>query len=285
MKIAIIFTCYNRADKTENCVKSLLNQELDKHIKLEFYICDDGSTDNTVKTVRKLIPSAKIINGSGNLFWCKGMYLAMRKAYDNKHDFYLMINDDVNFSPNAIQIMINSYIKSNDICGIVGSVRDENRRTSYGGRVFYNKYKIGKTKLLDSNKTLQKCDVANWNCFLIPNEVLDMIGIIDNYYEHGCGDFDYSLRMMKYGLPIYVATEDVGICSTNPTKNTSQDCSLSKKERIKKLFSIKESPIKSNIYFYKKNYGVFGLLYMVRTYIHNIIYILKSSKLGISYED
>lgn len=285
MKIAIIFTCYNRANKTENCIKSLLNQNIDKNINLEFYICDDGSTDDTVERVRALIPSSRIIKGSGNLFWCKGMYLAMQRAYEEQADFYLMINDDVEFNSNAIQTMISSYDQANKICGIVGSVRDENSKTSYGGRVFYNKYKIGKTQLLDSNKNLQKCDVANWNCFFVPHEILDKIGLIDNYYEHGCGDFDYSLTMMKNGLPIYVATEYVGMCSVNPTKNTSQDLFLSKKERIKRLFSIKESPIKSNVYFYKKNYGVFGLMYMVRTYIHNIICIIKSSKAGKSYEN
>lgn len=280
MKIAIIFTCYNRSSKTENCINSMLNQSIDKNINLKFYICDDGSTDDTVEKIKTLIPSSTIIKGSGNLFWCKGMYLAMKKAYEDKNDFYLMINDDVKFDTNAIQTIIDSYNKADKVCGIVGSVRDEKSRTSYGGRVFLNKYKIGKTQLLSPNNQLQKCDVANWNCFFIPHEILDSIGLIDNYYEHGCGDFDYSLAMKKRGLPIYVATEYVGICSLNPIKNTSQDLSLPKKERIKKLLSIKESPIKSTIHFYKKNYGLFGLIYMVRVYIHNIIGIMKNSRVS-----
>lgn len=280
MRLGVIFTCFNRAEKTSQCIKSINSQIFEDDIQINFYICDDNSTDDTILHIKEIEPRAIIINSKGNLYWSKGMYEAMKVAYKDKNDFYLMINDDVEFYSNAIQTMINSYKNANKICGIVGSLIGENGKISYGGRVFYNKYKIGKTKLLEPNKTLQSCDLANWNCFLIPHEILNDVGLIDNYYEHGCGDFDYSLMMKKNGLPIYVATEYVGMCSVNPTKNTSQDLSLSKKERIKRLFSIKESPIKSNVHFYKKNYGVFGLIYMVRIYIHNIICIIKSSKVG-----
>lgn len=276
IKLGIIFTCFNRVEKTKKCINSIKSQIINQDIHMNFYICDDNSTDNTVLSIKELEPEATIIKGKGNLYWSKGMYEAMQAAYKDKNDFYLMINDDVDFYSNAIQTMITSYKQANSVCGIVGSLIDENGKITYGGRTFYHRYKIGKTKLLEPNKALQKCDVANWNCFLIPYEVINNVGLIDNYYEHGCGDFDYSLMMRKKGYPIYVATNYIGICNSNPILNTSQDKSLSKIERIKKLFSIKESPIKSIIHFYYKNYGIFGLVYMIRLYIKNIINIIRN---------
>lgn len=276
MKIAIIFTCYNRAIKTEKCINQLINQLTNYDINLKFYICDDGSKDDTVERLKRIEMNSKIIMGTGSLFWCKGMHLAMKAAYDDGFDYYIMINDDVDFEINAINILLDSYRKSNDICGIVGSVRNECGNISYGGRKFKSKLLIGKTELIEPNGELQECDVANWNCFMIPDQILKDVGLIDNFYEHGCGDFDYSLMMRRKGYKINVATSYVGTCNNNPIKNTSQDRTLPKIQRIKRLFSIKESPLKSNIYFYKKNYGFLGILYMVRVYGINIVNILKA---------
>lgn len=50
--------------------------------------------------------------------------------------------------------------------------------------------------MLEPNKTKYvKCDLANWNCFLITKGIIEKVGLIDPIYEHSLEDFDYSLRM------------------------------------------------------------------------------------------
>lgn len=212
IKIAVIMSCYNRADLTERCILSLKKQNFKSNYELFFFICDDGSTDDTTERIRTIEPSAVIIRGSGNLFWAKSMYAAMAKATTNKHDFYLMINDDVVFYPDMLDSMINTYIKIKEPCGIVGSTCDvDELHVTYGGRVFVRRIKLGKNHIIEPNGNPQVCDLANWNCFLIPQEVIDNVGLIDRSYAHGLADYDYSRMMAKKGYKIYVADKYIGI--------------------------------------------------------------------------
>ncbi|SFG94555.1 glycosyltransferase family 2 protein [Sporolactobacillus nakayamae] len=275
MRIAVIFTCYNRSKKTQQCIKKIREQVINTVCKqVQFYICDDGSTDNTIAKIKELVPEATIITG-GNLYWCKGMNIAMQAAFQDNNDFYLMINDDVNFYQTALSTMIKSYTIADRVCGIVGTTRSSNNgRITYGGSRFVRKSHIGSSNLLKPNGKLQECHIANWNCFLVPNEILKSVGLIDNYYEHAYGDYDYSLMMRRNGYPIFVATEVVGECERNSIIGTPLDKSLSKWIRLLKLFSKKERPIKSNIHFYYKNYRYKGLLYCLLKYCGAILKIL-----------
>ena len=45
MKIVVVFTCFNRKEKTLKCVERLI--EGNKRIDFKFIIVDDGSTDGT----------------------------------------------------------------------------------------------------------------------------------------------------------------------------------------------------------------------------------------------
>lgn len=275
MNLAIIFTCFNRAEKTKKCLNSIKSQILDDDIKIRFYICDDASTDQTLLYIKEILPEATIINGEGGLYWSKGMYKAMNAAYQDNNDFYLMINDDVDFYKTSLQTMIDSYKLSNVFCGIVGTtVSQDESITTYGGGNFIRKLEIGRHNLLNPNGKLQSCQIANWNCFLLPKKVIDDIGLIDNYYEHGYGDYDYSLLMRRKGYPIYVATDYIGKCNRNTTKGTYNDKALSRYIRISKLFSIKALPIKSSIHFYWKNHSFLGIGYIFYVYIKEIYRIL-----------
>lgn len=95
VSIAVIFTCYNRAEKTRACIRSLQSQTSHYLTDLDYYICDDGSTDDTCDMIKALLPHARIVKGDGKLFWVRGMHRAMQEAVRSYHDFYLMVNDDV----------------------------------------------------------------------------------------------------------------------------------------------------------------------------------------------
>ena len=267
LNIVMIFTCYNRFAKTEQCIKRLLSQKTNYEIKYDYYICDDDSTDGTVEMIKSYLPNANIYIGTSNLFWCKGMHLAMLNATKTKHDFYLMLNDDLVPNENMIQTMLDSYYKHNQLCAVAGSTLSlDGTKITYGG-LRYTKYSnFGPAELIIPSSENLKCDIANWNCFLIPQDVIDKIGIIDGHYEHALGDYDYCLMMKKRGIPLFIANDFIGRTDVNSEKNTSEDKTLSKTVRIKKLFSRKEKPIKSQWHFYIKNYGVIGVLFFINTY-------------------
>lgn len=247
--LAIIFTCHNRKQKTCNCIKSIQKQ---KDIpNFDLYVCDDGSTDGTEECIKNLSPNATVLHGAGDLFWSRGMSVAMKAAVEDGHQFYLMINDDVDFLPTMWESMYCAY-KENPRSGVVGCTLSRmTGKQSYGESNFIVDKKgdyIG-PMLEPSKDEYISCDLANWNCILLDSKTVADVGIIDNRYEHAMGDFDYSFRMKDKGYSLVLAKEYIGYCENNGIKNTFKDRNIPRMKRVKKLFAENGLPIKSWRYF------------------------------------
>lgn len=272
--IAIVFTCFNRKEKTINCIKTLKNQE--GLNEFDLYVCDDGSTDGTSEAIMLEYPSATIIKGTGSLFWSKGMYCAMKEAVKKDYDMYLMINDDVEFINTMWQTM-SVALKYNSNSGVVGcTLSKEFNKQSYGGSKFISSSKgdyVGEMLKPNKNEYIN-VDLANWNCFLITRDIVQNIGLIDDRYEHAMGDFDYSFRMRKKDYKIILAKEYVGYCENNGIENTFKDKNVSRVKRIKKLFAPNGLPIKSWYYFTKKYYIHGRYKNFIFPYLKFILYII-----------
>lgn len=273
MKIAFLLTCYNRKDLTIRCLRKL--QELIiKHPEHQCHIivCDDNSTDGTVQAIEKELPDVEIIRTTGNNYWSRGMYIAMERAVKQKYHLYFMINDDVDFFDNMLDVMLDSYSRINVICGVVGTTLSRlSGQVTYGGR----RGEFDLTFVMPQNE-MQKCGVANWNCFLIPHQVIEQVGLIDKKYAHNLGDHDYSLRMGRANIPIYVAEDYIGYCELNGIGGTFRDPNLRRLERLKKLYGKKGIPLYSTMRFYRKNFGIF---YCFLT-IYNHCKVIKDIILG-----
>lgn len=245
MSLAIMLTCFNRKNKTIQCLESLYRQ---KDIpSFDLYVCDDKSTDGTAKAIRNEFPKAIVLKGTGNLFWSRGMHVAMKAAVEKEYDYYLMVNDDVEFFDTMWNEMYLPFVNHN-LRGVVGCMLSkETGQQSYGGAKFYTTTHgdyIG-SMLAPSSEHFMECDLANWNCFLIDQYVVKEVGLIDSRYEHAMGDFDYSFRMKQKDIPILLAKEYVGYCENNLPKGTFKDSSQSRRNRLKKLFAPNGLPIKS----------------------------------------
>lgn len=268
MNLAIIFCCYNRMSETLHCLEQLQkNISANRDIKTDIYVVDDGSTDGTRAQISDKYPKVVLIQTAGNLYWSKSMYIGMARALElQRYDFLLMINDDVDFYENMMNIMFESYYKANCECGIVGTTQNKLKPT-YGGRTECD-------DLLTPNGEIQECYFANWNCFLLPTSVINKVGLIDNHYRHAYGDYDYSFRMIKKGIPIYVAIDYVGECEINKKRNRFADAKVPRLERIKALLSPKGIPFFSYMRYNVKVSGVRKILCYLYGYLSFFVYIL-----------
>lgn len=270
--IAVIFTCYNRKEKTRKCLDAIYNSVQRNKEKLLFsiYVCDDGSTDGTDKILHNYKMNIHVVNG-GNLFWAKGMYVAMQLATKSKHDYYLMINDDVDFFDDFIDDMINSYNLVGRSCGISGPTKAKGQNvTTYGGSYFRKK------GMITPNGHLQKCDLANWNCFLVDQEIINTVGLIDPQYAHSFGDYDYTMAMKRKGYEVFLTERYIGECNRNGCEGTFKDNSLPIKKRMRLLFSPKGMHFKSGLRYRIKNIdylGTYELVCFFGAYAKNILLI------------
>lgn len=274
MNIAVIFCCYNRKAMTRRCLTQLYAQIAEfQEDTFQIYVCDDNSNDGTVEMIEKEFPQVCLLKSGGNLFWCKSMYVAMHRAQENRYDLYIMINDDVDFNDHALRIMLDSYREAGKGSGIVGTVKAVSEEVcTYGGRG-------AEGNLIEPDGKIKECQWANWNCFLVDGMVIEKIGMIDGKYQHAWGDFDYSFRMKRVGLKIYVAVDYVGRCDINGSAGSYKDSKLDRRTRLKKLFSPKGMPFYSYMRYHMRIFGRAGLFEYLYGYLSLIGYILLGKEI------
>lgn len=232
MNIAVLLTCYNRKDKTITCLDSLFKAYLPFNYNLNVFLVDDGSTDGTGQAIKEKFSQVNIIQGNGNLYWNRGMHLAWKIASNKRdYDFYLWLNDDVLVHSNALTTIITDSIEKPEsiICGAMQSALQKNNIT-YGG-----KNKEG--KLIKPTGKPTPCMFINGNMVLIPKEILRSIGILDPFYPHAIGDYEYGLRAIKAGYQCYVSSDFTGFCENNPTLPKWCLSNVKLLERLKSLYS------------------------------------------------
>ena len=251
-KVLGLFTCYNRKEKTENCLREL--RRGNPKLSFSFIAVDDKSTDGTRELLGRY-KDLEVIETEGNAYYSGGMRqaIAAAKVCCDSYDWILLLNDDVEFYPGTIERLIR--YAGHEI--MVGATCDREGNLSYGGVIKESSFRPAFGKRM-SGKEKVYCDTFNANCVLIPGDVFKRLPNIDTKYTHSLGDYDYGLTAGRMGVKIAVSDFFVGICNDNPVQGTWQDVTLSRKERMKKKESPKGLPRREWFYFIRKNYGWFS---------------------------
>lgn len=238
MKIAVLLTTYNRKEKTVACLKSLQAQTLPAAVRLEVFLTDDASADGTAEAVKQVWPTAHVYAGTGSLYWAGGMRRTWREAVKHQPQYYLLLNDDTVLSATAVAQLLESIAAAGAPTVCIGSTKDQSSGLhSYGGW----KLTGGKTWKSERiyNQTLAvDCDFGNANILLVPQAVVDRIGILADHFTHSLADYDYTLKARKAGFRVQVAPGFLGTCTDDHGQNW-KSASTTLKERIQYLKSPK----------------------------------------------
>lgn len=273
--VTVIFTCFNRREKTLCCMKSL--SEENKNLEFSYVLLDDNSSDGTPEQLEQMKQEGwniKILHGDGNSYWAGGMRKAIACA--RKHtdtEYYLLVNDDVEFYPAAIEKMIAEAERirkeKKKAVALVGPMCDKTGAFSYGGIRYQKGIHYSEVGPEDENRC---CDTFNMNCLLLEKETFRAVPNFDEHYIHSLADFDYGLCMKRMGIPLLVADFFVGVCPDNDPKGGWSDRSLPRLERLKKKENVKGAPFGPWFYFLRKNFGIGqAVLHAVTPYIRILV--------------
>lgn len=273
-RIAVLLTCHNRKSKTCRCLESLFSNitENEQTLEVDVYLTDDGSTDGTSEAVKTKFPTVHLCKGTGNLFWTRGMNNSWKEAIkDGNYDFYLWLNDDVMLKENAVWQLIVSSKKKNHKAIISGAFKSQDTgQSTYGG---FDK----KGLIVSPNGTLQQIELLSGNFVLIPQFVYKKIGMLDSFFHHGNGDFDYGLRAKKKGIGVYLTPEYVGYCERHDDELPlcyNGDYSL--KKRIQFLYSPSGPNPLVNYKFYLRHYSIYRTIkFLFKTNVLTLFPFLK----------
>lgn len=262
--LAILLTVFNRKEKTLECLKKVYHQNNVEDLKIDIYLTNDGCTDGTPDIIKRLYPNINIIDGTGNLYWNRGMYIAWHEASKKDYDFYLWLNDDTIIYPYSIALIVNSSKQKDDKAIIVGATTsNENKIATYGGRLMNNSIPI-----LDNSNDLTPISYFNGNFVLIPKYVFKILGNLDYRFQHSKGDFDYGLRAKKQKIPMYQLNKYIGLCDLHPTLDSWCNPEIPIMKRLKLLKKPNGMPPKETFYFdYKHRNCIIACWHFITVYL------------------
>jgi len=246
-KIAVLLTCFNRKSITVRCLESLSLFKED----FDVFLVDDGSTDGSADYVKQYFPQTTVINGSGDLFWSRGMALAWETAANhNSYDFFVWLNDDVVLYSNCFKELLHCSEFYNHEAIISGMIESEDRKEMLYGGSDENK------KLIQCDGTMKEITYLNGNVVLVPKYVFSQLGNFDQTFHHDLGDVDYGLRARKIDIKVSSTRTPVGFGTKNFIVRLRQN-NTSFFKRLKKVYSPLGSHPGINFYFRRRHYGFF----------------------------
>lgn len=229
MKLAILITCHNRKEKTLNCLRAISSQEFVKNLEIKIFLTDDLSTDGTSEAIKMEFPDVILLQGSGSLFWNRGMHHSWQHAsVDYDYDFYLWLNDDTQLFHDSLKRLIETselFKHQANIVGTSTSFNDSNKFT-YGGR-------DKKNNLIIPSDEPQLCSFFHGNIVLIPKYVFKKVGYNDYFFRHALGDYDYGLRSAKKNILSFVAPGIFGNCDDHANLPVWCNPHFNLKKRVK----------------------------------------------------
>lgn len=266
--ILVLFTCFNRKEKTQNCLNTLSKN---KECNFDYIVLDDNSSDGTIDMLKEY-NNVTLLIGDGYSFYSGGMRLAITRAKSidlMRYGYVMFINDDVSFFESAIDRLVECEGGNGEI--LVGAVCDKNGCFSYGGEIKASKFKPEfKSVKIDDDDLY--CDTTCANCVLIPRLIFEKLPNIDTTYHHAMGDFDYFFVATDSGYKIRSSDFYVGQCDDNDVKGGWRDTSLPRLTRLKKKESVKGLPFREWFHYLKKNHSMLtAVIFSLTPYIRIIL--------------
>ncbi len=298
LHIAVLLTCFNRADKTIACLRSLFrayNNFAHTHrVHMEIFLTDDGCTDGTVRTAQDVCSQCRlhIITADGNQFWAGGMRMAWQAALDDSvkqgrsWEFFLLLNDDTTLRLDALDTLWQTHlycVEHYSTPGIYSGITCKEGHPeviTYSGDVFETQAK-GKWHRLGPSGTPQMVDQCNANILMVPQAIVDRVGIFYEGYIHGAADLDYCMLVRKAGFPALITADIAGECEYDHISEKDECMKLlrmSLSERKKYVYHPTHSD-KDYLLFVKRNipgkYPLSVILRTIRLYCPSLYYIIN----------
>jgi GT2 family glycosyltransferase len=263
--ITAVLTCFNRREKTLSCLRSYFAQELDPSISIDAVLVDDSSSDRTAEAVRSLDSRVTVIQGTGDLYWARGMALAEQHAIKRSPDYLLWLNDDVVLDQGALARLLAVAEASEVDCIAIGACRDPvDGRLNYTGIRMHRLHPLRFDQIAPEERPVA-VETFSGNVILVPKAVALALGSIDGEFEHAAADFDYGMRATKIGVTNLLAPGTVGTCPRNPP-TPWRDRSLPIRERVRLLIGRKGVPPRSRARYLRRHGGPFWPIYWLSPY-------------------
>lgn len=215
-KVAIVILNFNGRKHLENFLPSVINYSS----LFTIVLADNASTDDSLDFVRKNYPTIEIIQNESNGGFAKGYNDALKQIEGN-FEYYLLLNSDVEVTPNWIEPMLQVFEDSKvgacqpKVLSYIEKSKFEHAGGA-GGFIDKDYFPFCRGRLFDAIETdsgqydnLEEVTWTSGAAMLIKAELFHQIGGFDtNFFAH-MEEIDLCLRLAKKGFKMYCQPKSV----------------------------------------------------------------------------
>lgn len=193
--VSIVILNWNGELFLSRCVHSVSQTDYPRNL-IEVIVVDNGSNDNSAKTVAKTYPQVKLVENKRNLGFCVGNNIGISKA---SGDLIILLNNDVLVDKAWIKEILRKA--KNPKIGIIGcklyypgtriiqSIGFRSKFIGYMEAVGFGEEDNGQFDDIDG------LDYVSGASLAIKKEVIAKIGLLDHKFHAYCEDVDLCFRL------------------------------------------------------------------------------------------
>lgn len=196
--VSVILPCRNEAGYIEDCLQSILEQEL-PDVELEILVADGVSTDGTREYVQRLAaenPRVRFLNNPGRIV-STGLNAALREA---RGDVLIRMDAHTYYAPDYIKecLAVLRETGADNVGGPMRTTADSYKERAIRA-VFHSPFAVGGAR---SHKTDYEgyVDTVIYGCW--KKKVFDRVGNFDEELVRNQDD-EHNLRIVRNGGKVY----------------------------------------------------------------------------------
>lgn len=204
--VGIVISNYNGWQDTVQCLESLQKQT---YRNFEIILLDDASTNDSVQQLQKhLTENTVFLPQEANSGFAAVNNVGMRRALADGCDWVLLLNNDTVVAPDFLETLLRETPARAVSCPKMLFLDPPDEIWFAGGEL---DRATGKVKHLgghekDGPAFAEKKQVSfiTFCCVLLPRQVVEEVGFLDETLFMYCEDVDYCIRLADAGVPLWL---------------------------------------------------------------------------------
>ena len=200
--VSIIVLNYNAGELLLNCIESIKKSS---YQNIEILVVDNISSDGSQIKCKERFPDVKLIQNKKNLGYCGGNNVGIKEA---QGEFIVILNPDTIVESNCIDELLTAHKKFGD--GLyqpkILSLNEENIIQSTGNMLHVFGFGFARDKgkkIIDINEEIEKIGYASGTCLFTTREVIQKVGLLDEFLFLYHDDLDLGWRAAQIGINSY----------------------------------------------------------------------------------
>lgn len=203
--VGIVISNYNGWQDTVQCLESLDKQT---YRDFEIILLDDASTNDSVEKLRPHLPANTVfLPQQANIGFAAANNVGIRRALADGCNWVLLLNNDTVAAPDFLETLLRQTPEGTVSCPKMLFLDPPDEIWFAGGKL---DRATGRVKHLgghekDGPAFAEKKQVSfiTFCCVLLPRDVIERVGFLDETLFMYCEDVDYCIRLADAGVPLW----------------------------------------------------------------------------------